>query len=210
MQSFLDQPGKFMEICCSKFHFWDDSGEENIREIWVKLKDVPLFLWHLNFFKEFTSRWGKFIKLADVSMERSTLIAAWVSLISYGTWRKNKFSIKISVDDGFIDDRIKKDFGYRGSSGDEVNLNDNGSCSGERTLGSTPEALENDDFINGTTTIAETLVNEVVINEVSEEVVLGMVSRGEVVDSINNKMNVALEEELMCGGGFIANVSEVS
>ncbi|OMO93018.1 hypothetical protein COLO4_17157 [Corchorus olitorius] len=113
------------------------------------------------------------------------------------------------VDGGFIDDRSSEDSGYRGSSGDEVNLNDDGSCSGEKTLGSTPEALENIEFINGAT-IAETLVNEVAINEVSEEVVLETVSRGEVVDSINKRMNVALEEELMCGGRFIVNVLEAS
>ncbi|OMO76057.1 hypothetical protein COLO4_25686 [Corchorus olitorius] len=114
-----------------------------VSEVWLKLEDVPLFLWHQNFFKELMNRW--------------------------------------------------EDAGVKGFFGNV--LNDNYSYSEEKTLGTSPETLANEDAIN----------------EVSEEVVLETVNRGEeVVDSINSRMNVALEEELMCGGGFIANVLEVS
>ncbi|OMO94154.1 hypothetical protein COLO4_16499 [Corchorus olitorius] len=200
-QSFIEHPGEFMDICCSKFHFWDDSGEETVNEVWLKLEGFPLFLWHQNFFKELTNRWGKFIKVAYITVERRTMVAAWIlieicdkitiPLVASGTWRRNKFSIKIVVDNGFSDDGISEDAGVKGFSVNE--LNDDCSCSGEKTLGTSP-----------------TLVNEDAINEVSEEVVLETVSRGEVVDSINNRMNVALEEELMCGGGYIAYNLEVS
>ncbi|OMO68883.1 hypothetical protein COLO4_29363 [Corchorus olitorius] len=56
-QSFLDHPGELMEVCCSKFRCWDDSGEESLSEAWIKLEGVPLFLWHQNFFIELSSRW---------------------------------------------------------------------------------------------------------------------------------------------------------
>ncbi|OMP02220.1 hypothetical protein COLO4_11272 [Corchorus olitorius] len=76
MQSFMGCPSEFMEICCSKFHYWDDSGEGKESESWIKLEGVPLFLWHQNFFKEVVSKWGNFIKVAEVTSDRSSLVAA--------------------------------------------------------------------------------------------------------------------------------------
>ncbi|OMP07087.1 hypothetical protein COLO4_07642 [Corchorus olitorius] len=106
-QSFIEHPREFMDICYSKFHFLDDSGEKTISEVWLKLKGVPLFLWHQNFFKELTNRWGKFIKVADMTVERRTMVADWIlieihdktviPLVASGTWRRIKFLSKLML-----------------------------------------------------------------------------------------------------------------
>ncbi|OMO54165.1 hypothetical protein CCACVL1_28003 [Corchorus capsularis] len=188
-----------MEMCSSKFHLWDDSGEERISQVWIKVEGVPLFLWHPNFFQEIASSWGKLIKVTDVTLERSTMVAAWFLIevqnkacfppIFVGSWRGFRFVLRISIDEKFTDEHPFE------SGGDGIVNVDGGSsnaCSNSEE-GMKSFCLEK-----------ETLEVRRTINDDSIEMVRETVSNGKHVESPKNALSLALGEVLLVGGGFIA------
>ncbi|OMP10314.1 hypothetical protein COLO4_04627 [Corchorus olitorius] len=75
--------------------------------LWVKLQDVPIQLWHINFFRALGYCWGKFVKLEEGTSLRNSFLAAWVQVeVSHrakipafvsGTWNVVDFNISIQI-----------------------------------------------------------------------------------------------------------------
>ncbi|OMO62222.1 hypothetical protein COLO4_33176 [Corchorus olitorius] len=174
MQSFLAAPGEFLELCCYKFHQWDDSGEDRFSQVWVKMEGIPLFLWHQNVFKEIAEIWGTCIKVADLTVERSTMVAAWVLV---------EVQNKACIPPIFIESGGDKNFNV-----DDV-LSDVCSSS-ERE----PKCFRSE---------RDSLVNVDLLNADTIEVVRETASNGRNVEFPKEAFSIHLEKELLSGGGFI-------
>ncbi|OMP14140.1 hypothetical protein COLO4_00259 [Corchorus olitorius] len=202
MENFIAKPGNLMEIRCSSFHYWDDSGDERVSEAWLKLEGVPLFLWHQNFLKELASRWGKVIKVADITADRKSFVAAWLLVeisdpalippIFNGYWKSNKFSIKVSIDDSFSECVAETDL-----DDEDDNLSDKCSISGELGTGKDKGSVSSkiDEDFNDP-------VVEVGI-DFSVELAADHLMRDEPEFPANDRILPSLGVEYMSGRGFI-------
>ncbi|OMO91306.1 reverse transcriptase [Corchorus capsularis] len=57
---------------------WWDDDTDRAALLWIKLEEVPLLLWHQDFFQRLGNGWGKFIKTHESTLSRESFRAAWI------------------------------------------------------------------------------------------------------------------------------------
>ncbi|OMO62245.1 hypothetical protein COLO4_33164 [Corchorus olitorius] len=87
---------------------WEFSSTQRSSLVWVLLEEVPLELWHENFFTALCNDWGKLVKIDDITLRRESLkFARCQVLISslsdipklvVGTSMDIKFKIHVTVE----------------------------------------------------------------------------------------------------------------
>ncbi|OMO96201.1 Nucleotide-binding, alpha-beta plait [Corchorus olitorius] len=85
---------------------WVEFNEKRKFTSWIRLEEVPLELWHVNFFMALGNSWGSFLNFRECTLNRWNLEAAWIrvkvkSMYDIPSWLKvevrgTQFTIKVS------------------------------------------------------------------------------------------------------------------
>ncbi|XVE66605.1 hypothetical protein DITRI_Ditri08aG0091900 [Diplodiscus trichospermus] len=69
--SFLNGESGTKEKYFEEMQPWSDNSIHREYAIWVQLEEVPLHLWHENFFSSLGNRWGSFVRLDNCTRNKS-------------------------------------------------------------------------------------------------------------------------------------------
>ncbi|OMO67973.1 hypothetical protein COLO4_29954 [Corchorus olitorius] len=59
---------------------WSKPSHLCERVVWIKLEEVPLHLWHDNFFRALANSWGDFVRVRECTMKRWNVESTWIQL----------------------------------------------------------------------------------------------------------------------------------
>ncbi|OMO54530.1 hypothetical protein COLO4_36434 [Corchorus olitorius] len=86
---------------------WMEDKVERQHHVWIRLEDVPLILWHEEFFSKIVGDWGRVLQIADITRTRNSLVATWLLVevdnkadiprTSHGKASEVSFNILVSV-----------------------------------------------------------------------------------------------------------------
>ncbi|MCI11844.1 sulfate transporter [Trifolium medium] len=105
---------------------WDKGIEPTRRGAWVRLYDIPVHAWNVEFFKLCVLDYGSFLRAYSYIVEKVKLDYARV-LIATSAMKVIKGVEKLLVDGVMVEVKIMEEWGY--ALGEDVCLYENGNAS---------------------------------------------------------------------------------
>ncbi|OMO54213.1 Integrase, catalytic core [Corchorus capsularis] len=88
-EGLIDECIKLVMDSChdfvSEIFPWESTGFKRKSIVWIQLEDVPLELWHCNFFSAFGEKWGKFLQIDDSTSSKKSLKTARLQILTSST-----------------------------------------------------------------------------------------------------------------------------